>query len=60
MVMFYILSSMENSCAGIWYDGSYARILYPEADLAREKINDILEEVGNERSKCFFFLEYFN
>lgn len=60
MVMFYILSSMDISHAGKWYDGSYAQILYPEADLREEKINDILEEVGDDRANCLFFREYFN
>ncbi len=56
MLLFYILSCRSNAHAPIWYEGSYARILYPKANLSSQRISDFLESIGNE-SKWYRFFE---
>ncbi len=58
IAMYYILSGMDNSSAASWWEGSYARILYPDADLSEEMLNDILEGIGNEINSFRFFVKY--
>lgn len=58
MLLFYILSSRSNSHAQIWYEGSYARILYPKANLSSQRISDFLESIGNESRWRSFFEAY--
>lgn len=59
MVMFYVLSTMANCHAQEWYDGSYASILYPKANLTSQRISDMLEAIGDEESYRAFFASYF-
>jgi hypothetical protein len=58
MLMFYILSQSANCYAQDWYDGSYARILFPKANLESQRISDILSAIGDEWSYREFFKEY--
>ncbi len=60
MVAFYVLSTMANCYAGEWLEGSYARLLYPNANLSSQRISDLLEAVGDEQSYRDFFATYFN
>ena len=59
MVMFYVLCSMANCHAEEWYDGSYARILYPNANLSSQRLSDMLSSIGEEYSYREFFACYF-
>jgi len=59
MICYYIVCSMANSHAGSWWEGSYARILYPKANLSSQRISDFLAAIGNEHSQRAFFQEYF-
>ena len=59
MICYYVLCSMANSHAGSWWEGSYARILYPRANLSSQRISNFLAAIGNEHSQRAFFLEYF-
>lgn len=59
MVAFYVLSAMANCYAEEWWEGSYARILYPNANLSSQRISDLLEAVGDEQSYRNFFASYF-
>lgn len=55
MVQYYILSNSANSHAHIWYDGSFARLLYPRADLTSQRISDFLETIGDYEKVSAFF-----
>lgn len=59
MVMFYVLCSMANCHAEEWYEGSYARILYPNANLSSQRLSDMLSSIGEEHSYREFFACYF-
>ena len=59
MVMFYVLCSMANCHAEEWYEGSYARILYPNANLSSQRLIDMLSSIGEEHSYREFFACYF-
>jgi len=59
MICYYILSNMANCHAEIWWEGSYARLLYPKANLTSQRISDFLAEIGEESSIRSFFSQYF-
>lgn len=58
LLLYYILCNMANCNAKDWYDGSYARILYPKANLESQRISDLLASIGKESSYRAFFGEY--
>jgi hypothetical protein len=58
LLLFYIISQAANCYAQDWYDGSYARILFPKANLESQRISDILSAIGDEWSYREFFREY--
>jgi hypothetical protein len=59
MLSYYILCAMSNRYAQDWWEGSYARILYPNASLSSQRISDFLAAVGDEYSQREFFKVYF-
>ena len=59
MICYYVLCSMANSHAESWWEGSYARILYPRANLSSQRISDFLAAIGDEHSQRAFFRKYF-
>lgn len=59
MLSYYVLCSMSNRHARDWWEGNYARVLYPEASLASQRISDFLAAIGDEYSQREFFKEYF-
>jgi hypothetical protein len=59
MICFYALCSMANTHAQSWWEGSYARILYPKANLSSQRISDFLAAIGDEYSQREFFQKYF-
>jgi hypothetical protein len=58
MLSYYILCSMSNRYAQDWWEGSYARILYPKASLSSQRISEFLTAVGDEYAQREFFREY--
>jgi hypothetical protein len=58
MIAYYVLCSMANCHAHDWWEGSYARILYPDANLSSQMISDFLSSIGDERPLRAFFHEY--
>ena len=56
--MYYVLCSRANCHAETWYEGSYARMLYPQANVTGQKISEMLGFIGNEWSYRGFFREY--
>ncbi len=58
MLSYYITSSMANCHAKDWYEGNYARIAYPNADISSQRISDFLTSLGDEYSFRAFFAVY--
>lgn len=53
--------SLQNgaSCyAQAWWEGSYARVLYPNASLSSQRISEAFKTIGEERIQRDFFHEY--
>ncbi len=46
LVQFYVLSPLANCYAGQWYDAGIAKLLYPQANLASQRISELLATVG--------------
>jgi hypothetical protein len=44
--------------AGDWWEGSYANILYPKANLTSQRISDFLADIGDEGCFRGFFSKY--
>jgi hypothetical protein len=59
MLIYYAVCSAANCHAQSWWEGSYARILYPNANLSSQRISDFLVAIGDEYSQREFFQEYF-
>ena len=59
MIMYYAVCSAANRHAQSWWEGSYARILYPNANLSSQRISDFLTAIGDECPQREFFQEYF-
>ena len=54
MVAFYMLSSLANCDAIHWFNGSVARLIYPQANMTGQRISDFLEAIGTpERQMAF-------
>ena len=58
MLLYYILCSTANCHAASWWEGSYARILFPNADLRSQRVSDFLVAIGDEYSQREFFGKY--
>ena len=59
MLCYYAVCSAANYHAQSWWEGSYARILFPKANLTSQRISDFLTAIGDEYSQREFFKEYF-
>ena len=59
MLCYYAVCSTANCHAQSWWEGSYARILFPKANLSSQRISDFLTAIGDEYSQREFFQEYF-
>ena len=59
LLSFYILTSYANSHAEDWWELTYAKYLYPKAQMASQRISDALADIGSEEAKRCFFKEYF-
>ena len=59
LVLFRLLTHMGANChAKIWYEGNYAYLSYPEANLTSQNISKILKELGKEDVQRDFFEKY--
>jgi transposase len=58
MLSYYVLGNMSNSNAKDWFEGNYARIVYPKANLTSQRISDFLAAIGDEYSEREFFNAY--
>lgn len=59
LLAYYILTSYANCHALDWWELTYARYLYPKAQMASQRISDALADIGSEDAKRSFFKEYF-
>ncbi|HIU84243.1 MAG TPA: hypothetical protein IAC66_02595 [Candidatus Aphodousia gallistercoris] len=57
LLLYYMLCHRSNN-AQTWYEGSYARFLYPKANLSSQRISDLLAGIGREDSYQRFFGAY--
>lgn len=55
MVQYYLLCNSANSHAKIWYEGNYASIMYPKANLISQRVTDFLESLGKPENVQAFF-----
>lgn len=59
LVAYYILTSYANCHAEDWWELTYAKYLYPKAQMASQRISDALSDIGSEDAKRGFFKEYY-
>lgn len=58
LLAFYILTCHANCHAEDWWGLTYARYLYPKAQMASQRISEALADIGSEDAKRSFFKEY--
>lgn len=58
MICYYILCSAANCHAASWWEGNYARLMYPKANLTSQRISGFLAAIGEEEAQRGFFREY--
>jgi hypothetical protein len=58
MIHYYVLCSTANCHAADWWEGSYARVLFPNANLTSQRISSFLAAVGSENALRSFFGAY--
>ena len=58
MVMFRVLTQSANYYASDWWEGSYARLLFPDAALSSQHLSGLLEDLGGEAAQRSFFHRY--
>ena len=58
LLSYYILEDKANNHAQQWYNGSYARFLYPHANLAHQRISYLLSSIGQDNNTFNFIKEH--
>ena len=58
MVFYKSLQGGANCYAGTWLEGAYARMLFPAARIASQRVIDILQALGAESLQRAFFSAY--
>ena len=58
MLFYRVLRGGASCYASDWWDGSYARILCPNAKLASQRISEFFKDLGNEQVQRRFFPQY--
>lgn len=56
---YYILSPHANCHAQDWWELTYAKFLYPKAQMSSQRISNTLADIGSEEAKRNFFQKYF-
>ena len=59
LCFFKLIDSAAMQHAATWFDGNYAKIIFPSADLSSQRISDLLKLMGDERLLREFFKRYF-
>lgn len=60
MAMYYIISEKANVHAQTWFDGSFARMLYPNANMKSQRLSGFLASLGDERKQQNYFKAHIN
>lgn len=60
LVFYRILQGGANIYAVDWYDGSWAKSLFPNACLLSQRLSELTREIGNEQVIQRFFNTYLN
>ena len=55
MVLYYILCDKANDHAGLWYEGNFARLMYPKANIISQRISDFLKSIRKRDNVERFF-----
>lgn len=55
MVMFYVLTEYACSHAQTWYEGSFAKILYPNANMTSQRLSEFIKMLGDEQRQRNYF-----
>lgn len=55
LLHYYLLSNNADCDAFLWYQNSYARFLYPQANLSSQRISDFYVTFGNDNNRRAFF-----
>ena len=55
MVLYYVLTSKANSHANTWFQGNFANVLYPKADIHSQRISRLLDSLGSEEIRRAYF-----
>ena len=58
LILYRCLQQGANCYAQLWWEGSYARLLYPNASLQSQRVSEALKAIGNERLQRDFFHKY--
>lgn len=58
LICYYVTSREPNSHAEFWYSTSYAKVLFPGANLSSQRISEALAEIGLEENRRLFFHKY--
>lgn len=59
LIAYYILTTYSNCHAEDWWELTYAKYLYPKAQMTSQRISEALADIGSEDAKRGFFKEYF-
>ena len=59
LLAYYCISPYSNRHAIVWWNYTYARVLYPNAQLSSQRISETLEDIGSEEAKQLFFKAYY-
>ena len=56
LALHYALAPSQPNClAASWWEGSFARVAYPDARLASQRVSELLRRVGDEAAQRRFF-----
>ena len=59
LVAYYCLTPYSNRHASFWWNFTYARVLYPNAQMESQRISEALADIGSEEAKRLFFKAYY-
>jgi len=59
LLAYYILSPLACCHAEDWWELTFAKYLYPKAQMSSQRISDALSDIGSEDAKHSFFREYY-
>lgn len=55
MVLFYTMTDYACSHAQTWYEGNFAKVLYPDANLTSQRLSEFMHKLGDEYYQRKYF-----